>query len=223
MIATSASAASINVNTVGAVNGNVLPVLEATGNSLNVGTFASVVGTAFANNTGGVWNFDGDPYTVNAGETVTLNYGVSLANSLVLTVGGNGINQSANPTEATSGGTVMGLNGDAVPRTFSLNTPLLTLGIFNTDRNGADRFPVLTVTYQDTTTASTSGANADNTYFHGLSGTLANPIVSFTLSQNNFVRYDDLGFVVAAVPEPGTAALVGLGLALSVAMRRRLK
>lgn len=55
---------------------------------------------------------------------------------------------------------------------------------------------MLTVTYRDNTTASTSGANADNVYFHGLSGTAANPIVSFALSQNDFVHYDDLGFIV---------------------------
>jgi len=50
--------------------------------------------------------------------------------------------------------------------------------------------------------ASTSGANADNVYFHGLSGTAANPIMRFALSQNDFVRYDDLGFIVAPPPAP---------------------
>lgn len=215
-----APAASISVNTVGTINGNNKTVLEATGNSLSVTTFASDISTAFANNTGGVWNFDGAFFNVNSGETVTLNYGASLTNSLVLTVGGNGINQGFAAGEPTSGDqTVMGLVGDASTRTFTPSTPLLTLGIFNTDRNDAGRLPILTVTYQDTTTASTSGANADNTYFHGLSGTLANPIVSFSLSQNNFVRYDDLGFI--AVPEPSSALLLGLVGLGAFARRRR--
>jgi hypothetical protein len=214
-----ASAASITVDTVGTINGNNLTILEATGNSLNVATFTSSIANAFANNTGGAWNFDGAVFQVLAGETITLNYGTSLANNLVLSLSGGGVNQSANGGEATSGGFVLGLDGNADTRTFTLSTPLLTLGIFNTDRNDAGRLPVLTVTYQDTSTASTSGANADNTYFHGLSGTLANPIVSFTLSQNNFVRYDDLGFV--AVPEPSTMALAAMGDAALLFRRRR--
>lgn len=214
-----ASAASYVTDTVGTVNGNGKTISEATGNSLTSTTFASNIATAFANNTGGVWNFDGTNFNVNGGETITLNYGVSLTNSLVLTLGGNGINQGFAAGEPTSGtDTVLGLGGDALTRTFALSTPLLTVGIFNTDRNDAGRLPVLTVTYQDTTTASTSGANADNTYFHGLSGTLANPIVSFSISQNNFVRYDDLGFVT--IPEPGSAALLGL-VGLGALIRRR--
>ena len=196
-----APAASITVNAVGTFNGNARTVLEATGNSLDVATCASNVATAFANDTGGVWDFDGAAFGVIPGETITLNYGTSPGNSLVLTYssagGGFGIDQGANPGEATSGSTLMGLQGDPATRVFTPNKPLLTVGIFNTDRNDAGRVPMLTVTYQDTSTASTSGANADNVHFHGLTGTLANPIVSFSISQNNFVRYDDLAFVVA--------------------------
>jgi hypothetical protein len=214
-----APAASIVVNTVKTINGNGRTILEATGNSLNVTTFASEVGTAFDNNTGGVWNFDGAAFSVASGETITLNYGNLLSNSLVMTFSGNTIDQANVPGEATSGSFGMGLQTDGASRTFTLSTPLLTVGIFNTDRNDSGRLPVLKVTYQDTTTASTSGANADNTYFHGLSGTLANPIVSFSLEQNNFVRYDDLGFIT--VPEPSSALLLGLAGVGAFIRRRR--
>jgi hypothetical protein len=222
VMAASASAASINVNTVGTINGNGLTILEAGGSTVNLTTFASDIATAFANNTGGVWDFEGTTFNILDGETATLSYGISLANSLVLTVnndGGIDINQSNNPGEATSGSNVLGLGGGANTRTFTLSTGLLELGIINTDRNGADRLPVLTVTFQDNTTASTSGANADDWYFHGFKTTEANPIMSFAISQNNFVRYDDLGFVV--VPEPSTMALAGLGLASLAVLRRR--
>jgi hypothetical protein len=218
-----ASATSITANTVGTVNGNNKTVFEATGNSLNVTTYAGIIATAFANNTGGVWDFEGAPFNVVSGETITLNYGASLSSQLVLTLledaGANGINQSLNAGEPTSGLGLLGFGGSAATRTFTPSTPLLTLGIFNSDRNDAGRTPVITVTYQDNSTASTSGANADEVFFHGLSGTLANPIVSFSISQNNFVRYDDLGFVV--VPEPTTAALAGLALACGAVLRRR--
>lgn len=224
MMAGSAAAASINVNTVGTINGNARTIFETGGSTVNSTTFASDIATAFANNTGGVWDFEGPDYTVGTGETVTLNYGTSLANSLVLTVdngGGIDIDHANIPTEATSGSFVLGFAGGANTRTFTLSTGLLELGIINTDRNGADRLPVLTVTFLDNTTASTSGANADDWYFHGFKTTGANPIMSFTISQNNFVRYDDLGFVVASVPEPSTMALAGLGLASLAVLRRR--
>jgi hypothetical protein len=213
-------AASISVNTVGTINGNNKTVFEATGNSLNVTTFASSITTAYANNTGGVWDFEGAAFNINTGETITLNYGTSLTNSLVLTLSGNSINQGAVIGEPTSGTGMLGLAGDASTRTFTLDNPLLTLGIFNTDRNDAARLPVLTVTYLDTTTASTSGATADEVYFHGLTGTLDNPIVSFSISQNAFIRYDDLGFTV--VPEPGSALLLGLASFGAFVRRRKL-
>lgn len=220
-----APAASILENTVGVINtNNKSPILEAAGNSLNVTSFASNIATAFASNTGGVWNFDGANFLVNVGETITLNYGTSAANAEVLTLSsGNNINQAnTGTTEGTSGGpagSMLGLGGDASTRTFTLSTPLLTLGIFNTDRNDASRTSSLTVTFLDNSTASTSGTNADDYYFHGLSGTAENPIVSFSLSQSNFVRYDDLGFVV--VPEPSSAMCLMGGVGMFALMRRR--
>lgn len=212
-----AGAASYTTGTVGTINGNGKTILVATGNSLTSTTFASDVATAFANNTGGVWDFNG-AFTVDVGQTITLNYGVSQANSVVLTLSsGNNINQTLQ-AEATSGAGVLGLGADTSARVFTLSTNMQTIGIFSTDRNDTGRLPVLTVTFLDDTTASTSGANADNTYFHGLSATGTNYIKSFSLSQNNYLRYDDLGFI--AVPEPSSAALLGL-VGFGAILRRR--
>jgi len=232
-----ASAASITVNTVGVVNTNGHTILESTGNSLNYSTFASTIGTAFTtNNTGGVLNFDtnfGNPtntfpvnFSVNGGETITANYGASLANSEVLTISGSGINQGAfNSAEATSSSTALGLQGDANTRTFTLSKPLLNIGIFVGNRGDSSRTSVLSVTYKDLTTASTSGANAGpaagSNYFEDLAGTALNPIVSFSIAQNNFVRYDDLAFVVAPVPEPASLSVLGLGAIAALRRKRR--
>lgn len=219
----SAPAASIIVNTVGTVNGNGRTILEATGNSITSTIFGSDIASAYANGTGGVWDFDGANFGVNIGETITLNYGASLANSVIMTLGGtNGINQGNVAGEATSGAFELGLGGDASTRTFTLSTPMTTIGIFNLDRGDASRTSSLWVTFLDDTTASTSGANGDDTYFHGLSATGTNYIKSFSLTQNNFVRYDDLGFVVASsVPEPSRALLLMLGATGLLVRRRR--
>lgn len=222
----SAAAASILVNTVGTVNGNGKTIINATGNSFTSTTFGSDIATAYANNIGGVWDFETIFSQVEVGETITFSYGTSLANSLVMTLGGDAINTGFIDTaEATSGTLGLGLSNSAMTRTFTLDTPLLSLGIFVGNRGDSGRTSVLTVTYLDNTTASTSGANAGpdagSNYFHGLSGTEANPIVSFSLTQSNFVRYDDLGFIVAsAIPEPSRALLVMFGMMGLLARRR---
>jgi len=216
-----AAAASITVVATGSINGNTKTITEATGNSMNATTFASSVETAFANDTGGVWNFDGPNFGVNVGETITLNYGASQTNSEVLTLSsGNNINQGNVAGEATSGSTELGLGGDASTRTFTLSTPLSSVGIFSLNRADSSRTSVLSVTFLDDSTASTSGANAGATYFQELSATGTNYIKSFSLTQSNFVRYDDLGFV-AAVPEPSTAAFVTGGVGMLALLRRR--
>lgn len=223
---TAASATSIVVDTVKDVNTNGHTIIDATGSISNT-TFASDMLTAFANNTGGVWNFDGTAFTVSNAETITLNYGTSLTNSLVMTLGStSSIDQGSVTTdEATSSTFGMGLQSDAGTRTFALDTPLLTLGIFVGNRNDPSRTSVLTVNYQGGGSASTSsvtpanaGPAAGSNYFMGLSGTSANPITSFSLSQSNFVRYDDLGFVT--VPEPSSALLLGLA-GFGAFLRRR--
>ncbi len=217
LLLSSAHAASVIFDTKGDINTNERTILEATGNSHTWQQFNTSVGAAFTNGTGGVANPAEESPDIVADDTITLNYGAS--NSLVMTMTvGNTFKVETRAGEATSGDLVFAYNVNAGIRTFTLDTPLLALGIFNTDRGNSGRNPQLIVNYQDGTSAETSGASADAWYFHSLSGTAANPIVGFSLSQSAFVRWDDLGFI--AIPEPSTALLGGLGL-LALLRRRR--
>ena len=63
------------------------------------------------------------------------------------------------------------------------------------NRGDSSRTAVLKVTFLDNTTASTSGANGGGVYFHELSATGNNYIKSFTISNSNLNRYDDLAFI----------------------------
>lgn len=218
-----AGAANYSTITVGTINGNVKTLIESTASTVTSTIFASDIATAFSDNTGGVWNFDTTNFGVASGETVTLSYGTSQLNSLVLSLtegaGGAGINQGTDAGNATSGATFMGMGGSSVTRTFTLGTPLLELGIISINRFDASRTASLSVTFLDTTTLSTSAAPGDNWYFHGFKTTAENPIVSFSLNQPaGLMRYDDLGFVT--VPEPSSAALLGL-VGFGAFIRRR--
>ncbi len=212
------NAASIVVDTVGVINPNTQSINEATGNSQTVGAFATSLTTAFANNEGGVWNMESDDgVVVLNNETITLNLGPTPSRQLVLTLSGNEINTPTQTGEATSGERVLGINFGFGTRTFTPNTGILTVGIFNTNRNAGTRIPFLSVDYLNGTSASTSGANAGATYFHSLSGTVENPIVSFSLSQSDFVRWDDMAIII---PEPSSALLGGIGLMFLLRRRR---
>ena len=201
-----ADATATTVNTVGSINGNNQTVVAATGNSLSVTVFSNNIITAFANNTGGVWNFE-SYFSVNVGETITLNYGAAQSSSLVLTLSsGNNIAQTSASGEPTSGSYLMALNNDTSTRVYTPSKPLLAVAIFNSNRGDSSRTCALTVTYMDNTTATTSGANGGAWYFHELSATGTNYIKSFAISQNNYMRYDDMAFIVA----PSPAASVGV-------------
>ena len=100
---------------------------------------------------------------------------------------------------------MMGLSGSDT-KVFTPNKPLSAIGIFNGNRSDSSRTCSLTVTFMDNTTASTSGANGGGCYFHELSAIGTNYIKSFSVSQNNLIRYDDMAFIVAPAP----AASVGV-------------
>ena len=193
-----ADATSTTVNAVGTINGNGQTVIAATGNSLSVTTFSNNIITAFANNTGGVWNFE-SYFSLVSGDTITLSYGTAQSSSLVLTLScttGNGINQGVpGGSEPISGTGMMGLSGSDT-KVFTPNKPLSAIGIFNGNRSDSSRTCSLTVTFMDNTTASTSGANGGGCYFHELSAIGTNYIKSFSVSQNNLIRYDDMAFIV---------------------------
>jgi hypothetical protein len=225
-----AGATALVDSTVGGINGNGKTLIENTGNTVTSTTFASDIAAAFSGNTGGVWNFDTGNFGVASGETVTLTYGTSQLNSLVLSLtegaGGGGINQGSDAGNATSGSTFMGLGGvGTATRTFTLSTPLLELGLISINRFDGGRTGSLSVTFLDTTTldtttASTSAAPGNDWYFHGFKTTSDNPIVSFSLVQTGgAMRYDDLGFIVA--PEPSTAVFLMGGVGMLTLIRRR--
>ena len=203
-----ADGASTTVNTVGTINGNGRTVLAATGNSLNVTTFSNDIATAFANNTGGVWNFESS-FSVNVGETITLNFGATLSSSVVLTLtSGNNIANQSISGEAVSGSNLEALSGSAATRVYTPDKPLRAVAIFNSNRGDGSRTCALTVTFMDDTTASTSGANGGACYFHELSATGTNYIKSFAISQSNFIRYDDMAFI--GTNAPPSALTVGI-------------
>lgn len=204
--------AAVVLGTKGTINDNGRTISEATGNSLSYAAFTTTIASAFTNGTGGVANMTAN--VANFPGPIQLDYGAS--NSLELTWTGG--NLAISEADASSGAHILGMVGSAATRVFTPDTPLLTIGIISTDRNEATRLPVLSVRFQDNTTASTSGANADEWFFHALSGTADNPIVEFSLSQNNFVRWDDLAFI--AIPEPGAALLGSLGILLILRRRR---
>jgi len=200
-----ASASSYSDTTVGTVNGNGVAFTAATGNSDSYTTFTNNLATAFANNSGGVLNFDSAAFNsagiVGNGQTITLSYGVGGGSSLVLTLacgGSDGISRSSG-TPNTSGGFFMAENGSGADRVFTPSVPLKTVSIFNLNRGDATRTAVLKVTFLDNTTLSTSGANGGGCYFHELSATGANYIKSFTIQNSNLNRYDDLAFIVPSV------------------------
>ena len=194
-----ASATSFSTAAVGTVNGNNLAFTAATGHSNTFTAFTNNLANAFATNSGGVWNFDGSSWSLSSGETVTLSYGAAQTNNLVLTffTGNADAISQGNPSSATSGTTELTENGGSTDRVFTPSKPLKAVSLFNLSRGDASRTAILTVTYLDNTTATTSGGNGGAVFFHELEANPTNPIVKFAIKNSNLNRYDDMGFIIA--------------------------
>lgn len=197
----------------------------STGSSLDLAQTQSLVATAFANNLGGVWNFDtavtgeweyGTQYT-----SFDLTYGVSQSQTLGLSVtsGTGGITANNTAGNAISGAGQANLPGLG-SRVWTPGTALTMIAITTLDQGNTDRQGRLVAKLQDNSTISTAFAAGTTDTLHVLTASAANPIVQFTWDVNatGYVRWDDLAFVV--IPEPSAALLGGMGLLLLLRRRR---
>jgi len=195
----------------------------------------SLIATAFANDTGGVINFDpANGWTTTPVSSINLTYGTSQANSLTMSLGPSAAgltgfaSSTGSGTTAVSGANYLAFSGGSgtppLDATLNFSQGLSDFGITQLARSG-DRTLTLSFTLQDNTVVTyapdtvLSGSTTVN--FYGYQAPVNDPIKSVTLTcSQGFFRMDDLAFVVA--PEPGTMALVGMGgLGMLFALRRR--
>ena len=200
-------------------------------NFVTFSTMSSLMTTAFANNTGGVMNFDtanGWPFAANA-TSFTIQYGTSASQSLIFGRNDSGNNMGSTSGAGTtdvSGGQYLGFGGSGSPVTLTFSQGLVDWGVTELNR-GASRDVTLGFTLADNTVINyalqnqdPSGNNSGALNFYGFQASVSNPLMKVTMVANGFVRYDDMAFVVA-VPEPGTMALAAVGGAAVLLFRRR--
>jgi hypothetical protein len=201
-------------------------------NFLGQAAMSSLISSAFANDTGGVVNWDSaNGWVVNqTALSYTVSYGTSQSQSLTITRDdGGGLNTFAASTGSgstpTSGDQYLGLQNSGSPFTLTFDKGLTAWGMTQLNRFSS-RTVTMSFTLADNTvitynaqTQDPTGGNVDSLNWYGFQATEANPLTKVTITANGFVRYDDMAFV--AVPEPGMAAWAGLGTALTLLRFRR--
>jgi hypothetical protein len=235
---TSAFAVPITVSAVGnyAPNPNALTITDAASNAqangVTLGDFRTLISNAFTANTGGVWTGDaanGVTYTITyadgAANPISATYGASQANtfSFYRSDGANGLNtNNNNGTNVVSGDGYIGIPAQPSPVNLVFNQGLSAVGLTLVPR-GAARTVTLTATLDDASTiVSSAETNNTNAVFYGFTAPAGRKIVGLGLTEAaaGFARFDDLGFVVAPVPEPVALGALTLG-GLALATRRR--
>jgi len=212
-------------------------------NTLSLGSFSTLVAPAFADNRGGVIDFDNG--TLAGPNTIEATYGVSQSRTITIT------NQTTHDLEHGSNTFSTPISGASTTAELSKDGPGSTFSTWNDFSFGFDpadkvtavgatilnNFAVLgtpvgnvggNVRYTDGSSASTvfsfvstsSGPGADDTFW-GFRAPPGEFIDRFNLTIGNdvFVALDDLAFIT--IPEPSAALLMILGMG-TVLLRRLL-
>jgi hypothetical protein len=230
--------------TVGVLNPTPPPpgVVNSPANALNP-VFDSVahvtlsVANAFANNTGGVIDWEGNNGWIANNNLVsqTVSYGTAQAQQLTIT------RIDTNPaalfgattlggTPTTSGTNYLGFAGPSSPVVLNFSKGLTTWGMTELNRSASRTvtfsftlFNGTVINYAPETQDPLGNNTAANNWF-GISVNSLNPITQVSFTANGFVRFDDMAFIVSPtpIPEPATLAILGLGsLVGTMALRRR--
>ena len=186
------------------------PANVGNANFLTLSSMGSLMTTEFANNNGGVINWDTAQGWTGTGTSFDAVYGTSGSKTLTISLaapidGGAPTafgQNSGNGTTATSSSTYLAFSGGSgagTPVTFNFSKGLSAWGITQLSRPG-DRTVTMSFTLAnasvinyvpDTVTNTSSTLN-----WYGIQVSSSNPIMSVTIISNGFVRYDDMAFVV---------------------------
>ena len=197
---------------------------EAPSNNISLAAFTTNVAAAFADDAGGVINFDGG---FNSDTAINANYGVSGTNVLGITAANTVTftNSGNNGAVSISGNRILQINGSQTGTTFTFDTDLTSFGLTALSRTTGDRTVAISGTLSDGSTFAlaaddvTAGTPRDDTFF-GYQAPAGLGITSVTLTSNSGTLYDDLAFTTA-IPEPASAGLAAVGGLLVLARRRR--
>lgn len=233
-----AQGAAFGASTVGTLTANPPPVgivdspnNVGHANFMTLSAMSNAVGTAFANNTGGVIDWEGANGWVANGQNLnshTVSYGVSQANSLSITLSNS---QTFGPTTlnnspvTTSGTNYLGFQTGS-PNRLDFSAGLTAWGIAQINRN-ASRDVTFSFILADGSIINYALQNQDPLgngqgafNWYGFQTSAANPLVGVSFIASGFTRFDDMAFIVAPVPEPSVAAILGLA-SLAGMMRLR--
>ncbi|HVU26787.1 MAG TPA: hypothetical protein VHG71_03520 [Verrucomicrobiae bacterium] len=180
---------------------------NASSSIVSITTFQEDVGTAFANNLGGVENFEGR--TIIANSAFTVPYGTDTLTVSPGSFGGTGGTQSGGRTPISGTNQLLSSSGTGMNFSFVSSNPnhLITgIGFVWIERNTTPHTNVVTTTVTldngDTITAvgtnNTDSVNSDEDIFFGFITPTNRSItgLNITTSQNQFNTLDDLAFIM---------------------------
>ena len=238
-----AASHAATVTAVGVYDENVIQAntVDDEAGNISLADFSADVANAFLINAGGVVSFDDladGQVAISGSENLVIGYGVSGTNTLTASLyGPTGASAAADQTEpagqvSISGGNFIGISGNGGGIGFAFDMPLSAFGITVLDRVAAGRTASLSVLLDGDTDATVvtadpiaiGDAEFGDTFF-GYEAPEGRTIQAARITTNGYLRYDDLGFIVAGddtvVPEPSSILAAMAGVGLFAARRRR--
>ena len=166
----------------------------------------------------------GIPLSIESFESGVADLGATVtfpAGSAVGAVNGININSVGSPNTTDGTNSLSWFPASADTLTFNLSTPTNAFGIDVIDGFEASPFQLTLVVSGGSNTYSPGNQASDNVQFIGVIDTMQTFGSAQISLATEFILFDRLQTGVANIPEPGTLALFGFGLAGLGYMRRR--